>query len=382
MGATGFGGGLGSMRRNPAAPWRHIDVVLVGCVVSLAAIGALMIFSSTRGPAPDDANMSFLMRQVAFIGAGIVAMGLAAAVDYRRVRDIAPVLYVAVVGLLALVVSSVGSASKGTQAWFQLGTFQLQPSEVAKVVVIVTLAAVVANWQSDLDARRLIVLLLLAGVPMVLILLQPDLGTTLVFVAITLGLLLVGGTPTRLLALLAVGGLALVIGVFQSHLLEEYQRCRLQTFIDRTACEQTDAGYNVDQSEIAIGAGGPLGQGLFEGTQTRLGIVPEQHTDFVFTAVGEELGFVGAATVLSLFAIITWRIWRTAQLSRDQLGTLICVGVLAMFTFQVFQNVGMTMGIMPVTGIPLPFVSYGGSATIASFAALGLVLNVHMRRFS
>jgi rod shape determining protein RodA len=217
---------------------------------------------------------------------------------------------------------------------------------------------------------------------MVLILLQPDLGTTLVFVAITLGLLLVGGTPTRLLAGLAVAGFALVIGVFQSDLLEEYQRCRLQTFIDRTACEEADASYNVDQSEIAIGAGGSFGQGLFEGTQTRLGIVPEQHTDFIFTAVGEELGFAGAATVLSLFAIITWRIWRTAKLSRDQLGTLICVGVLAMLAFQVFQNVGMTMGIMPVTGIPLPFVSYGGSSTIASFAALGLVLNVHMRRFS
>jgi rod shape determining protein RodA len=377
-----FGSGLGSMRRNPAAPWRHIDAVLVGCVVSLAAIGALMIFSSTRGPSPDDANVSFLARQLAFIAAGLGAMAVVAAVDYRRVRDVAPALYVIAIGLLALVVSPVGSESKGTQAWFQLGTFQLQPSEVAKVVVIVTLAAVVANWQADLDARRLTVLLALAGVPMVLILLQPDLGTTLVFVAITLGLLLVGGTPTRLLALLAVAGFSLVIGVFQSDLLEEYQRCRLQTFLDRTACEQTDAGYNVDQSEIAIGAGGPLGQGLFEGTQTRLGIVPEQHTDFIFTAVGEELGFLGAATVLSLFAIITWRIWRTAQLSRDQLGTLICVGVLAMFAFQIFQNVGMTMGIMPVTGIPLPFVSYGGSATIASFAALGLVLNVHMRRFS
>jgi rod shape determining protein RodA len=372
------------MTRNPASPWRHIDAILVGCTLALAAIGGLMIFSSTRGSAPGDLNVTYLTRQVAFVFAGLAAMAVVAAVDYRRVRDVAPAGYVGALALLALVVSPAGSASKGTQAWFQLGSFQLQPSELSKVIVIVTLAAVVANWQADLDGRRLAMLLALAGLPMALIMMQPDLGTTLVFVAITLGLLLVGGTPSRYLAVLAVLGIAMVFGVFHSGVLAEYQRCRLTVFIDRSdgVCAARDAAYNVDQSEIAIGAGGPVGQGLFQGTQTRLGIVPEQHTDFIFTAVGEELGFIGAGTVLALFAIITWRIWRTAQLARDQLGTLICVGVLAMFVFQVFENVGMTMGIMPVTGIPLPFVSYGGSATIASFAALGLVLNVHMRRFS
>jgi rod shape determining protein RodA len=167
-------------------------------------------------------------------------------------------------------------------------------------------------------------------------------------------------------------------------MLEEFQQCRLTSFLETPskACAERGAQYNVEQAKTAIGSGGLLGTGLFEGTQTRLDIVPEQHTDFIFTALGEELGFVGSATLLALLSIIAWRMWRTAQLARDPLGTLICVGVLSMFVFQVFENVGMTMGIMPVTGIPLPFMSYGGSSTVADFIGIGLVLNVHMRRFS
>jgi rod shape determining protein RodA len=195
----------------------------------------------------------------------------------------------------------------------------------------------------------------------------------------------VGGANGRhLLVLLVLGVLATGV-VLNSDMLEEYQRDRLTTFLDQdgdAVGSDQEERYNLDQSKIAIGAGGMLGQGLFEGLQTRLDNVPEQHTDFIFTAVGEELGFVGAGTLLTLFAILCWRVWRTAQLARDDLGTLICVGVLCMLLFQIFENVGMTMGIMPITGIPLPFVSYGGSATLASFAAMGLVLNVHSRRFT
>jgi rod shape determining protein RodA len=168
-------------------------------------------------------------------------------------------------------------------------------------------------------------------------------------------------------------------------MLAEYQQCRLTNFVTSKSGDCAKAGfgtYNVDQAQVAIGAGGVLGEGPFQGTQTRLEIVPEQHTDFIFTAVGEELGFIGAGTLLALLAVIAWRIWRTAQMARDPLGTLICIGVLSMFVFQVFENVGMTMGIMPVTGIPLPFMSYGGSSTLTEFIAMGLVLNVHMRRFS
>ncbi len=378
-------GALGTMRRNPAAAWRHVDLVLVGCVVAVAALGCLMVFSATRGRDPDSYDLTFLGRQVLFVVVGVGAMVAVTLIDYRRFRDIAPLAYLLVLGGLALVVSGFGSERKGTQAWFQLGPFQLQPSEFAKLIVIVALASLLAQFGGrDLDLRRLAALLAVAGVPMVLILLQPDLGTALVFVAVIMGLLLIGGARARHIVALTALGLLGVVGVLRSGMLEEYQQCRLTSFLDQQteACEERDSAYNVEQSQTAIGAGGWLGQGLLQGTQTRLDIVPEQHTDFIFTAVGEELGFAGSATLLALLSIITWRIWRAAQLARDPLGSLICVGVLAMFVFQVFENVGMTMGIMPVTGIPLPFMSYGGSSTIMSFLAIGLVLNVHMRRFT
>ena len=377
-------GALGRTSRNPAAPWRHIDLVLVGCVTAVAALGCLMVFSSTRGSDPSSYDTYFLVRQGMFICIGFVLMGVTAAFDYRHYRDLAPVAYGGVALLLFLVVTGLGSERKGSQAWFQLGPFQLQPSELAKVVVIVTLASVISHFGMELDVRRLAICLGVLGFPMMLIMLQPDLGTSLVFVAIGMGMLLIGGARARHIAALTVFGLFGVVVVLNSGMLETYQQCRLTSFLETRDedCEARGASYNLDQAEVAIGSGGVLGAGLFNGTQTRLGIVPEQHTDFIFTAVGEELGFVGAGTLLALLAAIAWRIWRAAQLSRDPLGTLICVGVLSMFAFQVFENAGMTMGIMPITGIPLPFVSYGGSAMLTGFISIGLVLNVHMRRFS
>ncbi len=377
-------GALGSMQRNPAAPWRHVDAVLVACVAAVAALGCLMVFSSTRGRDPADYDTSFLAKQVLFVAVGLAAMAAVTLVDYRRLRDLVPVAYLGVLAALAAVVSGLGSERKGSQAWFQAGPFQLQPSEIAKVVVIVALASLLAQFDGRLGPGRVLAALAVAAVPMGLILLQPDLGTALVFVAVIMGLLLVGGVRGRHIALLTAVGVVGVVGVLRSGMLEEYQQCRLTSFLDRETdeCAERDAAYNVDQSETAVGAGGLVGRGLFQGTQTRLDIVPEQHTDFIFTAVGEELGFAGSATLLGLLGIVAWRIWRVAHLARDPLGTLICAGVLAMFVFQVFENVGMTMGIMPVTGIPLPFMSYGGSATIMAFVAVGLVLNVHMRRFA
>jgi rod shape determining protein RodA len=380
------GSPAGRLRADPTAAWRHLDLVLVGCLVAISAIGVLMVYSATRGPGGGEPiDQTYLKRQLMFVAIGFVILIVTAAIDYHRVRDFAPMAYLACVGMLALVVSGLGSSRKGTQAWFDLGSFQLQPSEPTKLALIVTLAAVIAHFREDIDLRRLGVLLAIAAVPLGLIMLQPDLGTALVLVSITAGILVVGGANGRhLLVLLVLGVLATGV-VLNSDMLEEYQRDRLTTFLDQggdTVGSDQEERYNLDQSKIAIGAGGMLGQGLFEGLQTRLDNVPEQHTDFIFTAVGEELGFVGAGTLLALFAIVAWRIWRTAQLARDDLGTLICVGVLCMLLFQIFENIGMTMGIMPITGIPLPFVSYGGSSTLASFAAIGLVLNVHARRFS
>jgi rod shape determining protein RodA len=380
----GFGtSAAGRLGSNPAAAWRHLDLVLVGCLAAISAIGALMVYSATRGPGPDLYDSSFLKKQLLFVALGFGVLVMSAAVDYRRVRDFAPLAYLAVVALLVLVKTSIGSNRNGAQAWFDLGPFQLQPSELMKLALIVGLAAVIAQFRSELDLRRLSAVLLIAAIPLGLIMLQPDLGTALVLVSVTAGLLIVGGAqPKHMLALVLVGVVGVAF-VLNSDMLADYQRDRLTTFLDQDSGDGARAeAYNLEQSKIAIGAGGGFGQGLFSGPQTRLGNVPEQHTDFIFTAVGEELGFVGAGTLLALFAIVAWRIWRTAQLARDDLGTLICVGVLCMLLFQIFENVGMTMGIMPITGIPLPFVSYGGSSTLASFVAVGLVLNVHARRFS
>jgi len=353
-------------------------------VVAVGALGCLMIFSATRGRDPSDFDTSYLAKQALFVAIGLGAMAVTAFFDYRRYRELAPLAYGGVMLLLVMVVTGLGSEKKGSQAWFQLGPFQLQPSELAKIVVIVTVASLIAHFDSELDARRLAAILAVAGAPMMLIMLQPDLGTTLVFAAVGMGMLLIGGAQVRHIVALTIVGIIAVAVVLNSGMLETYQQCRLTSFLEQENkdCAERGAAYNQDQAKVAIGSGAVLGAGLFQGTQTRLDIVPEQHTDFIFTAVGEELGFVGSATLLALLSIIAWRIWRTAQLARDSLGALICVGVLSMFVFQVFENVGMTMGIMPVTGIPLPFMSYGGSSTLTAFIAMGLVLNVHMRRFS
>ena len=372
---------VATVRRNPAAPWRHVDLVLLGTMTAIALIGTVMVFSATRGSSADDVNTAVLERHLVFLATGFTVMALVTMVDYRRFRDFALIAYGTVCTLLLLVISPLGTEVNGAQAWFQLGGFQLQPSEFTKVAVILVLASLGAHFGGDIDLRRLGVLLAVGGLPLALILVQPDPGTALVLVAITMGLLLVAGVRAKHIAALTLFGLVALIGALNSGVLEDYQQDRLTVFLNPSAGLKAEA-YNLNQSKIAIGSGGVLGKGIFEGTQTQLNIVPEQHTDFIFTAVGEELGFVGAGTLLLLFAILCWRVWRIAQLSRDQLGMLLCVGVLSMLVFQMFQNAGMTMGIMPITGIPLPLVSHGGSSTIALFAALGLVQNVHMRRFS
>lgn len=371
--------GTDRSRRDLSAPWRHIDVALVVCTLGLAALGVLMVFSSTRGtdPTPD---MTFLKRQGLFAVIGVGVLLLLAFIDYRRIRDWAWLVYAATIALLIGVLSPLGSQSKGAQAWYSFAGLQLQPAEFAKLGLIIAIGALLAEWAGDIDLRRLGILLVVGGLPMGLIMLQPDLGSVLVLVAIVLGMLLVGGLRGRYILALSIIGIIGVLGVLNSSVLAEYQKDRLTEFI-RPGTDARGTSYNVDQSGKTIANGGMTGQGLFEGTQTQLGYVPEQQTDFIFTAVGEELGFVGGATVLALYGLLLWRVWRIAQLSRDLLGTLICAGVLSMLVFQIFENVGMAMGIMPVTGIPLPLLSYGGSSTLATFGAIGLVLNVHMRRF-
>ena len=369
--------------RNAAAPYRHVDLTLLLSTIGIAAIGVLMVFSATRQK-QETAGLDpafFLKRQAVFLLLGLVAMALVALVDYRRIRDFAPILYGGAVLALLLVISPIGTSRRGTQAWFQIGSFQFQPSEVAKVVLIIGLAAVLAGARGSLETTGVLTALGLAFVPMALIYIQPDLGTNMVFAAVVIAVLLVAGARPRHIAVLALLGITAIVLVVELGMLQDYQRDRLTAFLDPQSDSQRSS-YNLRQSQIAIAAGGVSGRGLFQGTQTNLSFVPEQHTDFIFTAVGEELGFIGGLSLLGFFGVLVWRIWRAAVLARDQFGRLVCVGVLAMLVFQIFENVGMTMGITPITGIPLPFMSYGGSAMIASCMGIGLVLNVHMRRFT
>ncbi len=377
--------GIGAtLRRDPAAPWRHLDWPLVGAALAIAGLGALMVFSATR-TAMADAGLdpaTYLKRQLAFIAVGAVVMAVVVAVDYHTYRDFAPIGYLVALALLVLVLSPLGAEVRNAQSWFRIGSFQLQPAEFAKLALIVVLATSCSSRGGSVTRQRLMVSLGIAAVPIVLVLLQPDLGSALVLVAIVVGVLVVAGTrPRHLAALTAVGVLA-VVAMFQLDLVDDYQRERLTEFARSEGARSTGSGFQSEQAETAIGAGGLFGTGLFQGTQTKLGFVPEQQTDFIFTVVGEELGFAGAATLVLLYGVIVWRVWRTAQLSRDLFGTLVCAGVLAMLLFQVFENMGMSMGLMPITGLPLPLMSYGGSSMLTTCAALGLVLNVHMRRFS
>jgi rod shape determining protein RodA len=366
-------------RRDPSSPWRHVDPLLLACTLSLLAIGLVMIYSATRGGEPPY-NSSFLLRQGFFGLVGLGAMGLVASVDYRSVRDWAWVPYAAVIVSLLAVLSPLGSNIKGAQRWFALGPFTMQPSEFAKLAIVIIVAAMLAEWEGALDLGRLARVLAVVAVPVALVFVQPDLGTVLEYIAVVLALLVVGGVRARYLTVLIVIGLALSAVVLTSDTLADYQRDRLTSFIDPTA-DQQGITYNQNQSVTAIANGGMFGQGLFNGPQTQLRFVPEQETDFIFTVVTEELGFVGGAVVLLIYGVLCWRIWRTAQMARDRFGTLLCTGVLAIFVFQIFANIGMATGIMPVTGIPLPLLSYGGSSVLTMLVGLGLVMGVATRRF-
>jgi rod shape determining protein RodA len=366
-------------RRDPTAPARHIDPLLLLSVAALSVVGIIAVYSATRGPGPTYSS-SYLVRQTAFVGIGAGAFAIFSIVDYRKLHDWAWAFYGLTTLMLVLVISPLGSRSKGAQAWFTLGPFQLQPAEFAKLSLIGALGFMLSEFRGDIDVRRLFSLLGVAGLPMILILVQPDLGLVLILTAIALAMLLVGGLPTRFIVVLTLVGLIGIFGALNSPVLKEYQINRLTAFAnpeDKT----NPAVYNIDQSQQAIATGGVTGEGLFNGPQTKLGFVPEQQTDFIFTAVAEQFGFVGGSIVLLLYGLLCYRIWRIAQIAKDSFGSYVCIGVLAMFAFSIFENVGMAMGIMPVTGIPLLLLSAGGSSTVTALAALGLVMSVHARRF-
>jgi rod shape determining protein RodA len=370
-----------------AGPLHHVDLVLLLVPFLISGVGLLMIYSSTRSRLERNGvdPMYFVQRQGLAIAIGVVAMVVMMAIDYRRLRDLWSLIYLATLPLLAAVLV-LGASRKGAQAWFDVGPLQFQPSEIAKVAVIIAVAGYCHQHRGDLDAWRLGVAVLIAAVPIALVLLQNDLGSAAVIGVCAGAILLVAGIRARHAAVLVLLAITAVGAVVATGTLDDYKIDRIASFFDQStgesASEQSSAEYNLEQAKSAIVTGGFSGSGLFNGTLTKNAYVPEQHTDFIFTVVGEELGFLGGALVIALYGVLVWRLWRIALLSSDFFGTLAVVGVLAMFAFQVFENIGMTLGIMPITGLPLPFMSYGGSAAIASFAAIGLALNVHMRRFS
>ncbi len=366
------------------APVRHLDPVLVFTALSLAVIGIAMIYSATyhRLQLEGLPAGALATRQMISLAVATVAMVMTAVVDYRYFRAYSPVIYLGSLVLLLLVLTPLGVDANGAQRWISFGGFNLQPSELAKVAVIVALAALLHERKGEPGVMTILFALVLVSIPMVLIFLEPDLGTMIVFVWLTFVLLLVGGVQARYMLGLGLAGLGAVIAAFKLDLLADYQIARLTAFLDpgNEALARTTQ-YNANQSLIAIGSGQITGKGFLAGSQTNLSYVPENHTDFIFTVVGEEFGFLGALVVLGLFAILLWRGLRIAALAKDLFGTLLAAGAVGLFTLQIFVNVGMTIGIMPVTGIPLPFVSFGGTSLIISFTLIGLMLNVHMRRF-
>ncbi len=364
-------------------PVRHLDPILLLAALSLAVIGLLMVYSATHqslvalGLDPG----VYVKKQATFLAIGIVVVLLMAAFDYRFVKVYAGMIYFASLVLLVLVRTPIGSSVRGSQRWFEVFGFQFAPSEAAKLAVIVMLAAFLSEIRSrELSLPDVYRASAIAAVPALLVFLQPDLGTSIVIASILVGVLVVAGTRARHLGILALTALVLIFGALQMGLVRQYQLDRVRAFLDSGNADAA-ARYNRNQAEIAIGSGGLTGRGFLGGTQTNLDFVPEQHTDFIFTVVGEEFGFVGAATVLLLFGVLIWRAFRIALLSKDPFGTYVSAGIASMFAIQVFVNVGMTIGIMPITGIPLPLVSYGGSSLLTNCAAIGMLLNVHMRRF-
>ncbi|WP_299051991.1 rod shape-determining protein RodA [uncultured Nocardioides sp.] len=373
-----------SAARGPLARAPRLDWWLLGAVAALVVVGTLLVWSATV--ARDDLTggdpQAYLRRQLVNIAIGAVLFVLVLATDHRWIRIVAPLVYLAsVVGLVLVLV--MGSTINGSRSWIDLGPLSVQPSEFAKLAVVIGMALLVAeraegSWRRGVGTVEVVGMLLIAGLPAALILLQPDLGTMLVLTATVFGVIALSGAPRRWLVGLTLTGVLGAVGAVAAGVLADYQVDRFLAFTD-PGLDPRGAGYNTEQARIAVGNGGLFGQGLFDGSQTRAGFVPEQHTDFVFTVAGEELGLLGAGLLIALLGVVVWRALVIAAETDDVFGRIAAGGIACWFGFQAFQNVGMCLGIMPVTGVPLPFVSYGGSSMFANLLAVGLLMNIHLR---
>ncbi len=358
----------------------RIDPLLLLATLGLVAASVYTVGAATQDDVPGDPNY-YAYRQGIFAGAGLVLMLLISRFDYSRLREWKFGVYALMIGSIVLVYAA-GVSARGARRAIEFGFFNFQASELGKLLLVVALAAFVVDRTRRLDDRETTSrIVLLALVPAILVVAQPDLGSGLVYLAIVLAVLFVAGTKwTHFAALAALGAVAIALVLVAApaagiELLKPYQQDRLTAFLNPTD-DPREEGYQINQSLTAIGSGGKTGRGE-ESTQTRLDFLPEHHTDFIFSVVGEEFGFVGAALVLSLFALLIWRALRILTMSKNFYGALVAGGITAMLMFQVFVNVGMTIGIMPITGIPLPLVSYGGSSVLTTLMAIGLLQSIH-----
>jgi rod shape determining protein RodA len=362
----------------------RLDWVLVSVTAVIVLVGTLLVWSatSTNDTLTQGHPTAYLHKHLVNVAIGLVLAASVMATDHRWVRIVTPLVFAAsIVGLLLVLV--MGSTINGSRSWLMLGGMSIQPAEFAKLAVVTMSAMLVAERTENSRGRGIngvdvLLMLGIAGIPAALIMLQPDLGTMLVLSATVFGVLSVAGVPRRWLSGLFCAGVVFAGLVVAAGVLKQYQINRFMAFTN-PALDPRGAGYNTTQARIAIGNGGLFGRGLFDGSQTRSRFVPEQHTDFIFTVAGEELGLIGAGLLILLFAVLIWRALWISRNADDMFGRVAAAGIACWFAFQTFQNIGMCLGIMPVTGVPLPLVSYGGSSMFASFMALGLLQNIAMR---
>lgn len=374
---------------------KNIDWIFLALLIVIMTVSLIVLRSASANVFQDPYH--FVKRQLLWVVIGFGIMFFIASFDYVGLKRFGNYIYIANIALL-LAVFALGFESKGAQRWISLGFFDLQPSELAKIAIIICFAGFLAKRQGELERIwDIIPCLVYVGIPFILILKQPDLGTSLVFLAILLGMLWVGGANPRLMMIMLICILVLAILIFGILFfatdgfqkppeelpfplpLKPYQLLRLVIFVNPDM-DPLGAGYHVIQSQVAIGSGGLWGKGYQQGSQVQGNFLPEHHTDFIFSTVGEELGFWGSGGILLLYFLLFWRMVYIAKEAREIFGTLIVVGVTSMLAFQVLVNTGMTMGIMPVTGIPLPFLTYGGSGMLSNMIAMGFVLSVNLRK--
>lgn len=356
---------------------KNLDFIAIFVTCLIILISLVIIGSATHINTPSEDRYWYVQRQGIFAVANFFFIFIMLHFDYKSLGRYANILYIINLVML-LAVMFIGQSALGAQRWIQIGPINLQPSEFSKLIMIISLANLLDKKTGKLNTfKEIIPVFIYVGIPFLLVLKQPDLGTSLVFLAILFGMIFVAGINTRHLMIIFGAGAAFM-PIFW-HFLKDYQKKRLTVFIDPNV-DPLGSGYHIIQSKIAIGSGMLFGKGLFGGTQSQLNFLPENHTDFIFAVIGEELGFVGAVFILMLYFILLYRGIKIAGAAKDNFGTLLATGITSMLTFHILVNVGMTAGIMPVTGIPLPLMSYGVSSLTTNMISIGILLNIYMRR--